>query len=218
MIATSLNVLNKQGELVDKIELNERVFGCEYKLGEPDRFKPLHQTIRWFLNRRRAGTQSVKNRSNVSGAHRKLWAQKETGKARQGDGKAPHFRGGGIAFGIDNRSYDFKLNRKFRNLAMRIALTHKAQNEGILVLDDLTKCDLSKTKLVKAFVEEQVKEKRVLFVVPYQASKEMNLSGINNIPYVDFVTPGGLNVYELSQSKLVCDKNSIIEIQNRLNK
>jgi len=101
-------VVDWKNQVVSNLELDKDVFGREY------REDLVHEMVRWQRNKARRATQSVKCRSEVSGAHRKIHSQKESGKARQGDGKACHFRGGGVAFGYGNRNYVTKLNKKFK--------------------------------------------------------------------------------------------------------
>lgn len=212
----AVNVINADGKVIEQVELDGSVFNCDYKNDSPvERFKPIHEVIRWQMNKTRGPIQSIKNRSQISGAHRKVWSQKETGRARQGDGKAPHFRGGGAAFSVNSRDYEFKLNKKYRSLAMRIALSHKLQFGGVFVFEDLSKCDLSKTKLVKSIIENHIKDDRVLFVTTHGLYKDNKLTGLRNLEYVDAIPSMGLNIRSLWDRALIFDKQSIIEVQSR---
>ena len=133
-------LLNLKGEKIKDIKLNDEVFGIE----------PNNQTIYDAVVLKgaslRQGTHSTKTRSEVSGGGRKPWRQKGTGNARQGSIRAPHFVGGGVAFGpTPNRNYTKKQNKKERRLALKSALTYKANDKEIFVVEDI-KLETSKTK------------------------------------------------------------------------
>lgn len=206
-----IDIIGEGLKAVDTMSLSQIVFGCEYGMEDPvKRFRPIHEVIRWQMNKSRGPIQSIKNRSQVSGAHRKLWGQKESGRARQGDGKACHFRGGGACFSVSNRNYEFKLNKKYKKLAMRIALSHKIAHGGLVVLDSIQNHELSRTKLAKEFLEKLTKSKRVLLV-----TKEKDIKGIKNIPYTDLISPEGLNLLSMSDRFLIFDRDSISTIERR---
>lgn len=124
-------VRNTSGETVGEIELLDEVFGIEPNV------PVMHQALVRQLANARLGTQKTKNRSEVSGGGRKPWKQKGTGRARQGSIRAPQWRGGGVAMGPRPRSYAQKMNRKMRRLALRSALSVKAADEQIVILDNL---------------------------------------------------------------------------------
>ena len=133
-------LLNLKGEKIKDIKLNDEIFGIE----------PNNQTIYDAIVLKNAsmrqGTHSTKTRSEVSGGGRKPWRQKGTGNARQGSIRAPHFVGGGVAFGpTPNRNYTKKQNKKERRLALKSALTYKANDKEIFVVEDI-KLETSKTK------------------------------------------------------------------------
>ena len=214
----SIDILGTDGKVIDKADLNAELFNCGYCIDDPKkRLKPVHEVIRWQLNRRRSANQHVKNRSEVSGAHRKIRPQKEAG-ARQGDGKAPHFRGGGVAFGIHDRNYNFKLNKKYKQLAMKIVLSHKFSSNGIIVVDDFNGHDLSKTKSAQSFIKNLIKDDKVLFITSVDQYRSDAMRGIDNLPYINKIPATGLNVHSMCDSKLVFDKNSLNEIQGRFMK
>ena len=205
-----VEVINSSMQNVGEIELNEGIFNCNYSLEDQvRRFRPVHEVLRWQLNKKRGPIQHIKNRSEVSGAHRKLWRQKESSRARQGDGKACHFRGGGACFSVRGRSYDFKLNKKFKALAMKIVLSHKCQNQGMKVFDAFDS-SLSRTKTALDVIRRVTKEQRVLFVT------DTSVIGIKNLPYVDVIPPKGLNVGSICDRFLIFDKKSISEVEGRL--
>ena len=126
----NIALFNQNGEKLNDLELNENVFGIE----------PNNQAIFDVVLLQRAslrqGTHKVKNRHEVSGGGKKPWRQKGTGRARQGSIRAPQWRGGGIVFGPTPRSYDFKINKKVKNLALRSVLSQKVIDQELVALDD----------------------------------------------------------------------------------
>jgi large subunit ribosomal protein L4 len=204
-----VEVIDASMKSVGKIEISDKVFNCDYFLDDPvKRFKPVHEVLRWQLNKKRESIQHVKNRSEVSGAHRKLWRQKESGRARQGDGKACHFRGGGACFSVRERDYEFKLNKKFKSLAMKVVLSHKCQNHGMRILDSLA--NLSKTKMAADLIRQVAQEQRVLLVT------DSSVIGARNLPYVDVIPAKGLNIRSMCDRFLIFDKEAISVIEGRL--
>ena len=134
-----MNVINLNGEKVKDINLNKNVFDCEANE------IVLKKAIDLQLASLRQGTQKTKSRAEVSGGGRKPYKQKGTGNARQGSIRAPHYRGGGVALSINPRSYTFKMNKKERALALRSALSLKAQEKKLVIVDSLEMSSL-KTK------------------------------------------------------------------------
>src|SRR4051812_21941001 len=120
-----VKVITWDKEVVGEIMLNEAIFGCD------ERKDILHQVVNWQLARRRLGTHQTKGRSDVQGSTRKIYKQKGTGRARHGGIRAPQFRGGGIVFGPHVRDHGFKLNKKLRALALKIALSTKVQRKEL---------------------------------------------------------------------------------------
>ena len=127
----SATVYNMDGEVVTEVELNPSVFGM------PVNTAVLHQVVTVQLLNRRQGNASTKTRSEVSGSTKKLYRQKGTGRARQGSARAPHRRGGGVVFGPHPHPYHATAPRKMRRLALLSALSDKAANDQIIVLDEL---------------------------------------------------------------------------------
>lgn len=125
-------VVNMAGETVDEIELNDTVFGIKPSTAV------MHQALLRQMANARLGTAKTKERGEVAGGGRKPWKQKGTGRARQGSTRAPNWKGGGVVFGPRPRSYEQKMNRKMRRLALRSALSVKAADEQIIVLDQLS--------------------------------------------------------------------------------
>jgi large subunit ribosomal protein L4 len=203
----NIPVLDWNKQKKSEIELNSDIFDTEY------RQDIVHEVIRWQMNKKREAIQHAKNRSEVAGAHRKVWAQKETGRARQGDGKSPHWRGGGVAFGIAPRTYEFKLNKKYKSLALKSVLSHKLRNGGLMVLEDILSQDFSRTKSSKEALSRLIGSEHVLLVSNY---KKEDVKGINLLEGVNIMAPIGLNVLSCCRPTLIFDRNSIAEIQGRL--
>ena len=135
----SVAVYNIEGKEVDKLELNDSVFGVE--INE----HLVHMAVVGQLANGRQGTQSAKTRSEVSGGGKKPWRQKGTGHARQGSTRSPQWTGGGVVFAPKPRDYSVKMNKKEKQLAMKSVLTSKVQEEKLVVVDEL-KMDEIKTK------------------------------------------------------------------------
>ncbi|NLT73151.1 MAG: 50S ribosomal protein L4 [Chloroflexi bacterium] len=153
-------VVNMAGETVDEIELNETVFGIQPSTAV------MHQALLRQMANARLGTHKTKERGEVRGGGRKPWRQKGTGRARQGSTRAPQWRGGGTVFGPQPRSYAQKMNRKMRRLALRSALSVKAADEQIIVLDALT-MDAPKTREMRSLLENlKLGESSALFLLP----------------------------------------------------
>ena len=130
----SVAVYNIEGKEVDKLELNDSVFGVE--INE----HLVHMAVVGQLANNRQGTQSAKTRSEVSGGGRKPWRQKGTGHARQGSTRSPQWTGGGVVFAPKPRDYSVKMNKKEKQLAMKSVLTSKVQDEKLVVVDELKIC------------------------------------------------------------------------------
>jgi|JI102314A2RNA_FD_contig_41_5647102_length_1517_multi_2_in_0_out_0_3 large subunit ribosomal protein L4 len=203
----TIAVFNQNHEPVGEIELDEKVFGCEYKR------HLLHQVVRKQLAARRAGTHAVKHRAEVSGGGRKPYKQKGTGRARQGTTRAPQWRGGGVVFGPTPRSHDFKVNRKEMAAALRSALSKRVQDGAVVVLDDL-RFDAPKTRDFKAFLGRFGIEDAV--IVLGAPDDVVERSG-RNIPGVRVLPPVGVNVYDvLLRSRLVMTRSAVEALTARL--
>ena len=194
---------------VGERELAESVFNAEVKE------YLLHDMVRYQLAARRQGSASTKNRSAVAGGGKKPYRQKGTGNARQGTIRAPHFVGGGAAFGPSPRSYAFKLNRKVKKAALCSALSVRFQAEKLVVVDELTMDKISSKsfdKLVKRFELEGV------LVVIDQANSNVELSA-RNLRNVKILRAEGVNVYDiLKYPNLVLTDAAVSEIEGALEK
>ena len=154
---TKISVKNIKGETVKDITLENTIWNIEVNNDA------LKKMIRLQLDSMRQGTRKTKSRSEVSGGGRKPWKQKGTGRARQGSIRATQWRGGGIPIGVDNRDYTFKINRKERVLALKSALTDKAKDKKVVVLDEIKLANL-KTKEFTKVLETLKLDGKTLFV------------------------------------------------------
>lgn len=155
---TKINILNINGEKVKDHTLSKEVFGIT------PNDAVLYDAITLTRNSLRQGTHSTKTRSEVSGGGRKPWKQKGTGRARHGSIRSPQWVGGGVVFGPKPRSYDKKMNRKERRLALRSAFSYKAQNKELIILENFVP-ETSKTKDMLSILEKLKLGKNILIVV-----------------------------------------------------
>ena len=200
----NVKVYNMEGNEVGTIELNDAVFGAE--INE----HLVHLAVVRQLANKRQGTQSAKDRSEVSGGGRKPWRQKGTGHARQGSIRAAQWTGGGIIWAPKPRDYSFKMNKKERRAALRSALTSKVQDEKLIVLDSLVLNEIKTKDMVK--VLNNIKAEKAL-VVTADDNKNVVLSA-RNIADVMTATPATINVYDVMKQKtLVLTKDAVAAIE-----
>ncbi|MBQ4101415.1 MAG: 50S ribosomal protein L4 [Oscillospiraceae bacterium] len=184
----NVNVMDMAGNKVGTMELNDAIFGIE-----PNK-DVMHAAVVNYLANQRQGTQSTKTRSEVSGGGRKPWRQKGTGNARQGSTRAPQWTHGGIALGPKPRDYRYSLNKKVRRLALLSALSSKAQENELIVLDKLT-IDGFSTKTVVNMLKALEADGKTLILLE---SNEKNLiNSARNIPGVKTSLVNTLNVYDI---------------------
>ena len=199
------NVYNMSGELVGEIELSEAVFGVA-----PNE-SVVHDVVKNHLANKRQGTQSALTRAEVSGGGRKPWRQKGTGRARQGSTRAPQWTHGGIVFAPKPRDYSYTLNKKAKRLALKSALSSKASEQNIIVIDSI-KMDAPKTKEFAAFLAAVGAEKKPL-VVTAAADQNVIKSG-RNIPGCEVTFANLINVYDIvNAKKLVVDQAALAKIE-----
>jgi large subunit ribosomal protein L4 len=173
----------------------------------------LHEVVTMQLASRRSGTASVKNRSDVRGSTRKLYRQKGTGRARSGNIRSPLRRGGGVIFGPHPKSYAYKVPKKVRKLALKMALSSKLQDEKIVVLDRF-EIDQIKTKNFLK-VTQALKLENALIVIE-EKNEILELSS-RNIQGIKVIRTEGLNVYDILKYKqLVIVEPAIKRIEGRL--
>ena len=199
------NVYDMSGKLVGEIELPEALFGVE-----PNQ-AVVHDVVKNHLANCRQGTQSALTRAEVSGGGRKPWRQKGTGRARQGSTRAPQWTHGGIVFAPKPRDYSYTLNKKTRRLALKSALSAKAAEAAVVVIDEI-KMDAPKTAEFAKFLAAVGAEKKPL-VVTAEASQNVVKSG-RNIPGCEVTFANLLNVYDIvNANKLVLDKAALQKIE-----
>ena len=188
----NVNVLNMAGEKVGEVELNAAIFGIE-----PNQ-AVLHDVVKNHLANCRQGTQSALTRAEVSGGGKKPWRQKGTGHARQGSTRAPQWTHGGIVFAPKPRDYSYVLNKKVKRLAMKSALSAKAQADEIVVIDAI-KMDEVKTKTFKTFLNAVGVTGKALVVTA--ENDEIVVKSARNIPGVNVVFANLINVYDILNAK-----------------
>jgi large subunit ribosomal protein L4 len=185
---------DKAGKNLGDVELNAELFDA------PVNVAVLHQVVTAQLAGRRTGTSDTKTRGEVRGGGRKPYKQKGTGRARQGSRTAPHYRGGGAVFGPHPRSYEQRLPRKMRRLALRGALTAKLGDEAIRIVDAFG-LEGFKTRDIAAILLALNATGRVLVVAP-AADEQLRVSA-RNLPTVDVILADSLNVVDLVNADTV---------------
>ena len=190
----STTLYDKAGKSLGDVELNADLFAA------PVNAAVLHQVVTAQLAAKRIGTHSTKNRGDVAGGGKKPYRQKGTGRARQGSTRAPHYRGGGAVFGPHPRSYEQRLPRKMRRLALRGALTAKLGDEAIRIVDAFG-LEAFKTKDVVALLSAVNASGRVLVVAP-GVDEKLRLSA-RNLPTVEVILADSLNVVDLVNADTV---------------
>ncbi len=197
-------VYNIEGKEVDKLELNDNVFGVE--INE----HLVHLAVVSQLANSRQGTQSAKTRSEVSGGGRKPWRQKGTGHARQGSTRAPQWTGGGVVFAPKPRDYSMKMNKREKQIAMKSALTSKVQDSKFVVVDEFKLDEIKTSKFVE--ILNNLKAPKAL-VVTKDKDEKVILSA-RNIPTVKTTMTNAINVYDiLKYDTLVITKDAVAAIE-----
>ena len=204
------DVFDLTANKVGDIELADGVFNIEANnLAMFDAV--LRQRASW-----RQGTHDTKTRSEVSGGGKKPFRQKGTGHARQGSIRATQYRGGGIAFGPTPRSYSFKINRKVRRLALRSALSLKAKNNNMIILDSMEMAEVKTKNFIKVMDAFNLNRK-VLFVVDLEESFENAYLSLRNLPNAALITTDSVNVFDLLDAeKLVMTKAAAKKVEEVL--
>lgn len=207
-----VSVLNIKGEDTGKkVVLNDAIFGIE------PNDHVIYLAVKQYLAAQRQGTHKSKERSEITGSTRKLIRQKGGGGARRGDIKSPVLRGGGRVFGPTPRDYWFKLNKKVKNLARKSALSYKAQQNAIVVVEDFS-FEAPKTKDAIAMLKNLKAEgKKTLILLP-EVNKNVYLS-TRNIQRVEVMTASALNAYKVMNSNvLVVTENALKLVEETFNK
>ena len=196
---------NMQGKKVGDVELSAAIFGAEVNK------TVLHESVVNYLANQRQGTQSTKTRTEVAGGGAKPFRQKGTGRARQGSTRAPQWIKGGVALGPKPRDYSYTINKKVKKLAMVSALSAKAADECVMVIDNLT-MDEIKTKAIADMLKEMGVESKAL-IVTNEMEKNVYLSA-RNIEGVKASYVGMLNVYDiLNHDKFIVAKDAIAKLE-----
>ena len=207
---SKVEMLNLNGEKVKEIKINDKVWGIE------PNDAVLHNAIVLAMANSRQASASTKTRDEVSGGGRKPWRQKGTGNARQGSIRAPQWRGGGVVFGPNpNRNYSKKQNKKERRLAVLSALSYKALDKELIVLENLS-LETSKTKeMVNLLTSLNIRNNKVLAVVE-ELNENLVLS-TKNLPNVKLVTFNEVNAYDLvSADNMVITENALVKLEEVL--
>ena len=205
-----LAVYNIKGEDTGrKVTLNDEIFA----IAEPNEHA-VYLDVKQYMANKRQGTHKAKERSEIAGSTKKLGRQKGGGGARHGDIKSPLFHGGGRVFGPRPRNYSFKLNKKVKALARRSALTYKAQNNQIMVIEDIH-FDAPKTKeFVNITRNLKLEGQKLLLVL---AGQERNLYlSLRNVPTANVVTASDINTYRVLDNRMILVTESSVDALNNL--
>jgi len=200
-----LSVLNTAGEDTGKkVDLKKDIFGVEPS------DHAIYLDVKQNLANKRQGTSKTKERSEITGSTRKIKRQKGTGTARAGDIKSPIFRGGGRTFGPRPRSYSFKLNKKVKQLARLSALSYKAKDKGIMVVEDFN-MEVPKTKEFFDIRKNlNIDEKKSLLVLP-ETNNNIYLSS-RNLEKSKVITVSELNTYDIMNASVVVFLESSLNV------
>ncbi|NOQ74367.1 MAG: 50S ribosomal protein L4 [Crocinitomix sp.] len=206
-----IKVVDTKGkETAAKVTLADSIYGIE------PNDHAIYLDVKHYLAAQRQGTHKSKERADIAGSTRKIKKQKGTGTARAGSIKSPVFRGGGRVFGPRPRSYDFKLNVKLKRLARKSALTYKAQENNIIVVNNMDLGDVKTKNFMNIMADMNIAYEKVLFVLP-EDNKNAYLSA-RNIQGANVVTADSLNTYEiLNANKVVIVEGAVAKIETILN-
>lgn len=202
-------LLSLKGEKIKDIKLDDNVWGIT------PNDQVIYEHVNLFMANKRQGTHSVKTRSEVSGGGRKPWRQKGTGNARQGSIRAPHWVGGGVVFGpSSNRNYTKKMNKKERRLALKSALTYKANDKAIIVVDKFD-AETNKTKdMLKQLADLKATGK--VLIVTTELTENLILA-TRNIADVKLVLANELNTYDvLYAEKMIITEDAVKYVEEVL--
>ena len=192
-----------------KVNLSDDIFGIE------PNDHAIYLDVKQFLANQRQGTHKSKERAEIAGSTKKIKRQKGTGTARAGSIKSPIFRGGGRVFGPQPRDYSFKLNKKLKVLARKSALTYKAKDNGLVVLEDFS-MDAPKTKEYVSLLNNLSLGNKKTLVVVSENDRNLALSS-RNLQNSKVVTADSLNTYDLLDAEsVVLSESSVEKIENLL--
>jgi len=197
------DVITLDGKKKGDITLNEAIFGLA------KRADILHRVVTWQLAKRRAGTHAVKFRSDIAGTTKRVGRQKGGGTARHGNRKTNIFRGGGRAFGPVVRDHAHKLNKKVRSLVLKTALSSKAADNKLVIIDDLVMKE-AKTKALSGLLEKMGLTS-ALFIDGAQVDDGF-AKAVANVPHMDVLPSQGLNVYDILRRDTLVLTKSVLAI------
>jgi large subunit ribosomal protein L4 len=208
-----VNVLNISGkETGAKVQLPESVFGIE------PNDHAIYLDVKQFLANQRQGTHKSKQRNEIAGSTRKLYKQKGTGGARAGSVKSPLFNGGGRVFGPQPRDYSFKLNKKLKSLARKSALSYKAKDNNILILEDFSFDSIKTKNYIKMEADLNVTNDKTLLVVAGAENNNVYLSS-RNLKKTKVISVEQLNTYDvLNAGKLLLTTGAVKTLEEALAK
>jgi large subunit ribosomal protein L4 len=202
-----LDITTFDGGTAGSVELDETIFGLDPR---PDL---LQRCVRWQLAKRQAGTHAVKNRADIARTGKKLYKQKGTGNARHGSARVPQFRGGGRAFGPQVRSHEHDLPKKVRALALRHALSAKAKDASLIIVDEV-KLEAAKTKGLKQTFGK-LGLSSALIIAGGEVDENFGRAA-RNIPNIDVLPVQGINVYDiLRREKLILSRAAVDALEAR---
>lgn len=198
-------VYDMEGKRTGEAQLKDYFFGCEVNM------PVMHLVVRRQLAASRSGTASTKGRSEVRGGGRKPWRQKGTGRARAGSIRSPLWKGGGTIHGPQPRDHRLKVNRKVRRLALRSALSVRAGEDRVMVLEDFTFSE-PKTKLAASIFRALGVDDNVLLVLP--EDDENVVKSMRNLPGVEVIRVDFLNTYDvLANDRVIFTRASLDKLQ-----
>ncbi len=196
---------DREGNRIGEIDLDEKVFAAEVKM------PLLHQVVRMQLANKRRGTASAKTISEVSGGGRKPWRQKGTGRARHGSIRSPLWVGGGVTFGPKPRDYSFRIPKSARLVAVRSALSAKANDDEIAVVEEFKMAE-PKTKVAASILDKIVDGRKVLLVV--KDFDDNTVKSVRNLPFVRLIESNRLNVYDvLDNDRVLFTKDALQSVE-----
>jgi large subunit ribosomal protein L4 len=202
-----IDITTFDGGTAGSVDLDDAIFGLEPR---PDL---LARCVRWQLAKRRAGTHAVKNRADIARTGKKLYKQKGTGNARHGSARVPQFRGGGRAFGPQVRSHAHDLPKKVRALALRHALSSKARDASLIIVDE-ARLEEAKTKALRTRFGT-LGLSNALIIAGAEVDANFGLAA-RNLPNIDVLPVQGINVYDiLRRQKLVLTKAAVEALEAR---
>ena len=205
----SIAVFNMNRQQVGEVQLSDEIFSAEVKE------HLMHLALRIQLANRRAGTVKTKTRSEVAGGGKKPFKQKGTGGARQGTVSAPHYPGGGVAFGPRPKDYDLSMNKRARNAALRSALSFQFKNDRITVMDKLDFAAIS-TKEFVGFMKRFEIERSL--IITDNLTNNLNLS-CRNVPHIKLLKYDALNIHDMLKYKnIIITQGAVQSVEGALHK